>query len=172
MELRIRRATADDAQGMVDILNPIIEARIYSALVSTYTVEAQRAWIEAFPARGILLVAERVSDGRMLGHQSLEPFGPYSWAFDHVGVMGTYVDLHHLRQGVGSRLFAAMYEEAVAAGYEKIFTFVRADNQVGLGAYLAQGFTVAGHAKGQAKIDGRYVDEVMIEKWLVPAKSG
>ena len=43
---------------------------------------------------------------------------------------------------------------------------VRADNPAALQTYLGEGFVVVGNAKRQAKIDGQYVDEILIEKWL------
>jgi len=51
-------------------------------------------------------------------------------------------------------------------GYEKIFTYVRADNPAGLVAYLHQGFRIVGTAQRQAKIRGQYVDEIIIERML------
>jgi RimJ/RimL family protein N-acetyltransferase len=80
--------------------------------------------------------------------------------------MGTYVALDQRRQGVARALFGATTEAARRKGYEKIFTFVRADNPAALAAYRAQGFQVVGTAQRHAKIDGRYVDEVLIEKIL------
>jgi ribosomal protein S18 acetylase RimI-like enzyme len=80
--------------------------------------------------------------------------------------MGTYVDLSCRRQGIAKRLFAATFEMARDKGYEKIFTFVRADNDAGLATYLSQGFCVIGAARRQAKIRGRYVDEIVIERFL------
>jgi L-amino acid N-acyltransferase YncA len=97
----------------------------------------------------------------------MEPYATYTHAFDHVGTLGTYVDLEMRQQGVSKRLFAATLEAARQKGYEKAFTFVRADNPAALQAYLDQGFVVVGNAKRQAKIDGRYIDEILIEKHLV-----
>jgi RimJ/RimL family protein N-acetyltransferase len=51
-------------------------------------------------------------------------------------------------------------------GLRKIFTFVRADNPAALAAYLSQGFAVIGTARKPVKLDGRYIDEVLIEKAL------
>jgi ribosomal protein S18 acetylase RimI-like enzyme len=72
------------------------------------------------------------------------------------------------RQGIARRLFAASFEAAAKAGFEKFFTFVRSDNPAALAAYLARGFTVVGTARDHCKIDGRYIDEVMIERRLKP----
>lgn len=161
--VRIREMVPDDAEQIVAVLNPIIETGTSTALDTTYSIEAEREFLSAFPARGVFHVAVR---DRIVGLQSLEPFGPYTHAFDHVGIMGTYVDLSCHRQGIARLLFAATFEAARLKGYEKIFTYVRADNEAGLGTYLSQGFEVVGTARRQAKIRGRYVDEVMIERFL------
>lgn len=55
---------------------------------------------------------------------------------------------------------------AFANGYEKLFSFVRADNPAALTTYLNQGFTVMGTPRNQAKINGRHVDEIIIERQL------
>ena len=57
-------------------------------------------------------------------------------------------------------------ESARGKEYEKIFTFVRADNREALQFYLKLGFRVVGTAERQARIGGNYVDEVIIEKFL------
>jgi len=50
--------------------------------------------------------------------------------------------------------------------YEKLFTFIRADNVAALATYLNQGFHIVGTAKRQAKSNGMYVDEIVIERFL------
>jgi L-amino acid N-acyltransferase YncA len=168
VDLTIRDVEAADAEAIVGILNPIIAARIYTAFSEPFTVDAERDYIVRFPARGIWKVAVRPVDGRLVGCQVLEPFGPYTRAFDHVATLGTYVDLTVRRQGIATALFAATFEAARQKGYEKIFTFVRADNPAALAAYRAHGFDIVGQARAHAKIDGRYVDEILIEKSLLP----
>lgn len=166
MELFVRDVAPGDAEGIVGILNPIVEARAYTAFDTPFTVDAERDYIVKFPPRGVWKVAARRADGRVVGFQVLEPFGPYTRAFDHVGTLGTYVDLEQRRHGIAKALFAATFEAARRKGYEKVFTFVRADNPAALAAYRAQGFEIIGTARKHAKIDGGYIDEVLIEKFL------
>ena len=166
MDLSIRDATSADAEAIVAILNPIIEARIYTVFDAPFSGETERDYSTRFPARGIWKVAVREADRRLVGFQVMEPFGPYTRAFDHVGTLGTYVDLDLRRRGIASRLFAATVEAALRKGYQKAFTFVRADNPAALQTYLGQGFVVVGMAARHVRIDGHYVDEVLIEKWL------
>lgn len=156
----------EDAEEIAAILNPIIAARRFTALDSPVTVEQEREFIRSFPARGIFLAALDTTLRRLVGFQNVSPFADFTRAFDHVGVIGTYVDLERRRQGIARRLFAATFDVAPARGYQKFFTYVRADNDAALQAYLSQGFRIAGTAERHAKIDGTYIDEIVIEKLL------
>jgi len=164
----VREATPDDAAGVAGILNPIIESRRYTVLDRPFSVDEERRFIERFPARGVFHVA--LLDGRLAGFQNVEPFASYTSSFDHVGLIGTYVDLSLRRRGIGARLFAATFEAATRKGFEKLFAYVRADNPDALDAYRRQGFTVIGTAHKQARLDGRYIDEILIERWLGEGK--
>lgn len=166
MELSLRDVEPTDAAGLVRVLNPIIEARRYTAIDAPVSVDIERDYVIDFPERGIWKVAVREPDHTIVGFQVLEPYATWTHAFDHVGTLGTYVDLDLRRQGIARLLFAATFEAARGKGYEKIFTYVRADNPAALQTYLGQGFVVVGNAKRQAKIDGQYIDEILIEKWL------
>ena len=120
MNLLIREARPEDAEAIVGIFNPIIEAGGYTVFDTAFTVEAERE----------------------------------------------YIDLSHQRQGIAANLFVATFEAARRKGYEKIFTYVRSDNPAALAVYQRQGFRIVGIAQRQAKLNGKYVDEIMIEKFL------
>ena len=165
MELLIRDAKPDDAAGIVSVFNPIIEARSFTLFDTPFTVEAERSYIEGLAPRDIFHVAVR-ADNVVVGFQSMAPFATYTHAFDHVGVIGTYVDLGNRRQGIARCLFPATFEAARRKGYEKIFTYIRADNLVALTTYQKQGFRIIGKAERHAKLHGRYVDVIIVERVL------
>ena len=165
----IRDVRIEDAEDVAAILNPIIAARCYTALDTPFTIEQEREFIRSFPARGIFLVAVDATSNHIVGFQDVSPFADFTHAFDHVGVIGTYVDLDRRRQGIATRLFEATFDAARGKGYEKLFSYVRSDNVAGLRTYLRQGFRIVGKAERHAKIDGRYIDEVVIEKLLPSA---
>lgn len=167
MHVTVRDVVLDDAEAIVRVLNPIIEARSYTVLDAPFSAAEERDFIARFPARGVWKVAVRESDRRIVGFQVLEPYAAYTRAFDHVGTLGSYVDLNERRSGVARALFPETLAAARRKGYEKIFTFVRADNPAALAAYRAHGFAVIGTAQRQAKIDGEYVDEILIERSLL-----
>ena len=162
----VRPVRPDDAAGVAGVLNPIIEARTFTVLDTPLSVDAERQFIESFPDRGIFHVADADTDRPIVGFQNIEPFADYTHAFDHVGVIGTYVDLTRLRQGIASRLFAATVAAAPDKGFEKLFAFVRADNLPALLTYLRHGFRPIGNARRHARIDGRFIDEILIERLL------
>jgi len=166
VDVLIREARREDAAAVVRILNAIIEAGEYTVFDTPFTVEVEKRYIADLPERGIFHIAEAHVGNRVVGFQSLEPFATYTRAFDHVGVIATYVDLDYRRQGIGKQLFEATFNTARQKGYEKIFTYVRGDNPAALTAYLKSGFRIVGTAQRHAKIGGRYVDEIMVERFL------
>lgn len=161
--LSLREICPDDAEAVVNLLNPIIEAGCYTAFTSPFTVVAELEFIQSFPARGSFLGA---FDGyELLGFQVVTPPSQLP-AFDHVGEIGTYVRLESQRQGIAGHLYGATFERTKTKGYEKLLAWVRADNEAGLRSYTKYGFEQVGVAKQHAKIGARYVDEVLLERQL------
>ncbi|MFL0989580.1 GNAT family N-acetyltransferase [Vibrio parahaemolyticus] len=166
MSLVVRQVTLNDAEGITNVLNPIIIEGLYTVLDTTFTPEEEKEFIAQFPERGVFTVALSGSDSTVIGFQNIEPFAQYTKAFDHVGIIGTFVSENARGQGVSKELFNSTFEVAKQKGYEKLFTYVRSDNERALAAYLKQGFEIVGTAKKHAKVRGEYVDEVLIEKFL------
>ena len=166
MDILIRQVRPGDEEAIVRILNAIIEAGAYTVLDTPLTVEAEREFMASFPQRGLFHVAEDPQRREAVGFQTLEPFATYTRAFDHVGVIATFVDLSLRRRGIGTRLAEVTLREAKRDAYEKVFTYVRADNEAALEFYRRLGFRVVGRAERQAKLGGSYVDEIIIERFL------
>ncbi|HDM8228145.1 TPA: GNAT family N-acetyltransferase [Vibrio campbellii] len=166
MKVVVTKAQKQHAQGITEVLNPIIEEGLYTILDTTFTPEEEEGFIESFPETGVFNVALNEEESVVLGFQNVEPFASYTKAFAHVGIIGTFVDAKCRRQGVASALFTATFADAKSKGYEKLFAYVREDNPNALATYLKHGFEVVGTAKKQAKVNGHYINEVMIEKFL------
>ena len=161
----IRRATPDDAAGVAAVLNGVIAGGRHSLLDTPFTEAEERAYMEALPERSFLHIAEAAGD--ILGFQTVNPWNTFATReFDHVATMGTYVDERHRRRGVGAALAAASFAAALEMGYEKIFTDLRADNLDSLGYHLALGFTIVGAARRHARVAGRDIDVIFIERFL------
>ena len=166
MSLVVRQVAVEDAQGITEVLNPIIEEGLYTILDTTFSVEEEKGFIENFPKQGVFTVVVDEEQNKVIAFQNIEPFASYTKAFDHVGIIGTFVDGESRGKGVSKQLFQSTFEVAKQKGYEKLFAYVRADNERALAAYVRQGVEVVGTAKKHAKVGGVYIDEVLIEKFL------
>jgi len=166
MDVSIRHAKPDDAAAIVAIFNPIIEAGLYTAFDIPFSIEAERDYILNMGPRDIFHVAVGKANDSIVGFQSMAPYPSATQSWAHVGVLGTFVDLSLRRQGIASRLFRATFEAARQKDYEKLFTFIRADNPAALATYRKHGFRIVGTARKHTKIQGRYVDEIIVERFL------
>ncbi|KJG09053.1 GNAT family N-acetyltransferase [Photobacterium kishitanii] len=166
MSLVMRQVIIDDAEGITNVLNPIILEGLYTVLDTIFTVEEEKEFIAQFPERGVFTVAVRAEGSKVIGFQNVEPFASYTKVFDHVGIIGTFVCSSCRGQGVSKQLFESTFAVAKLKGYEKLFAYVRSDNDRALAAYIKQGFEVVGIAKKHAKVAGKYIDEILIEKFL------
>lgn len=90
--IQIRPVRVGDAEGIVNVLNPLVETGESTALDTVFTAEQERIFIRDFPVQGLFQVAEQTDGGVIVGFQNVEPFATYTAAFAHVGVIGTYVD--------------------------------------------------------------------------------
>jgi L-amino acid N-acyltransferase YncA len=164
MEVNIRPARVTDAQGVVDVINSVIQEGGLTALYPTLTAEQEEAFIEGLGPRSIMYVAELA--GNILGVQTIEPLAPYTRAMDHVAVMGTYVYRTYRQRGVGSRLTQETMAFARQEGFEKAIVYVRAGNAGGQAFYRHVGFVPKAILERQVKIDGTYDDEVLMELFI------
>ena len=162
----IRPVTPDAAGAVSAILNAAIVDGTHSLLDTPFSVDEERRYIRDFPSRGIFMVAELPGAG-VVGFQSLEPYASYgTHAFDHVLTMGTYVDESHRRRGIGRLLATASFDAARRSDCSRVLTEIRIDNDASLRFYLGLGFEVVGVAHDLARIGGRLVDVVIVEKAL------
>jgi L-amino acid N-acyltransferase YncA len=169
--ITIRLGSPADAAGMAALLNGVIAEGSPVLLTGGFTDEAERAFLEEMPARGGFHVAEAGGgDGHaapvIVAAQVFVPYAPGMPAHDHVAEMGTWVCAGWRRRGVAGSLWEHTLAALRSRRFSKVFTDIRADNLDSLAYHLAIGFTVAGTARGQAVMDGRTYDVVMVERFL------
>jgi L-amino acid N-acyltransferase YncA len=164
-ELHVRRATPADAAGVARVLNEAIADGRFTILDRPFSVEDEAAYITGLGPRGFVNVAE-TPGGDIVGVQTIAPLDDAVGSQDHVATMGTWVLAAWRRRGVGRALFAAGAAAARELGYAKVFTDLRADNEVSLAFHTSLGFTVAGRARRHVRIGGRDIDALLIETEL------
>jgi L-amino acid N-acyltransferase YncA len=157
----VQRDDLQDAAGVAEVLNSVIEEGRYTALAGHWTAEAEQTFLQSLGPRSEIFVAEVA--GRIVGFQVIEPFVTYTSTMDHVAHFGTYVRADLRGCGIGRRLAQATLAFAREQGYEKSVVYVMADNELGLTYYRGLGFEERGVLRCQTKIGNVYHDEVFME---------
>jgi len=162
----IRKARPSDAERIVGLLNPIIEKGTDSVWDLPCTAEFERHWLENLRPGSIYSVAERRKDSKIVGIQTLTPMLRYYKALKHIANMMLFVDLDERGKGIGTFLANETFREARNNGYENVHLYIREDNFDSLLFAFKLGFRIIGIAKNHAKCYSKYVDMVVLERFL------
>ena len=163
--LTTRHATADDVPAITRIYNQGIEDRVATLETELRTVDERAQWLAARGPRHPVLVAER--DGEIVAWASLNAFNARA-AYAHVADLSIYVERAWRGRGVGRRLLATVVDAARELAYHKIVLAAFPTNAAGMALYQALGFRTVGVYREQGRLDGRWVDVVVMERLLEP----
>jgi dephospho-CoA kinase len=161
---QIRPGTVADADGIRAVLNAVVREGGLTILDRVKTVAQERAFLKALPDRARLTVAQM--GAVVVGFQIIEPVVQYTRALDHVASLGSYVVAPARGCGVGRALSQATFTAARELGFGKFVINVRADNAAAQAFYTRLGFVSCGRLSQQAFVDGRFVDELIYERFL------
>ena len=159
----IRDASAADAEAISVIYNQGIEDRLATLETEPRTPAERGAWLAARGPRHPVIVA--VAEGGVVGWGSLNSFN-LRRAYDHVADFSVYVERAWRGKGVGRVLLDALVVKARALEYHKLVLAAFPFNEAGMRLYQKAGFREVGVYKEQGRVDGRWVDIVIMEKLL------
>ena len=161
--MHIRAAEPSDAGAICRIYNQGIEERIATLEITLRTPPERRRWLRRRSARHPVIVCER--DGGVCGWASLNAFNPRA-AYDHVADFSLYVERGSRGQGVGAALLAHLERLAQQHAYHKLVLATLPENRAGLALYRRRGFREVGVYREHGRLDGRWVDILIMEKVL------
>lgn len=161
--ISIRPARLHDAEAICHIYNQGIEDRVATLETRLRSVEEQGAWLESKDHRHPVLVAEDA--GGVIAWGSLNAFNPRP-AYEHVADFSIYVARRARGAGVGRKLLDGLIEAAREIGYHKMVLAAFDWNRSGMALYERAGFRRVGVYREQGRLDGRWVDTVVMEKLL------
>ena len=164
-DLKVRRAAAGDAAGIVAVLAVVIDERVHSAIDRVWSVEEERAYLASLSPREAIHVALDDSD-RIVGLQVLDRWSAVLDSMAHVGQVGTFLLPAWRGRRAGRELWTATEAFARASRYQKLVVQVRGTNAHAQAFYRGIGFTECGRLSGQVIIDGRKDDEILMELFL------
>jgi len=162
-EIVIRPATEGDAEAIATIYNQGIEDRVATLETELRTRDERRQWLAARSSSHPVIVAE--AGGRVVGWGSLNVFNPRK-AYEYVADFSVYIERGRRGKGVGSQLLTRLIELARELGYHKLVLSAFPSNAGGMALYQKLGFRTVGIYKEQGKLDGKWVDTIIMEKLL------
>lgn len=156
-EILIRPVQIKDAQGMIDVINPIIRAGGTTALEAEYSLAAQREFIAGIAPRAACHVALDQTDGTIVGFQG---YAEHAALPHHIADIATFVRIGEKGRGIGRRLSDTTFVAARSDGYSEINATIRADNFEGLAFYTRIGFRDFSVDRARPLGSGKTVDRI------------
>ena len=156
-DIFIRPARIEDAQGVIDVLNPIIRAGGATAIETEYTLSAQRDFLSNIVPHAACRVAICVKFGDISGFQGYER---HTALPDHVADIATFVRMNETGRNIGRRLSEATFRAAFEAGFSEMNATIRADNFAGLAFYTKIGFRDFSVMRAKPLLNGKRVDRI------------
>jgi L-amino acid N-acyltransferase YncA len=160
-DFHIRPALPDDAERVAAIYNQGIEERSSTFETRLRSVEEMRAAIASdYP----MLVAIGVDDA-VLGWASVSAYRARA-CYAGVAEFSIYLDRSARGRGIGKQLLAALLQAAAARGYWKLLSRVFPFNEASRALCRTCGFREVGIYEKHSKLDGAWLDVVIVEKLL------
>jgi len=157
---RIVRSDVKDAiqhwQALADELTYIATEHV--------SAEQRKRWVKSVDDREVLWIKAEIS-GEFVGSLSLARYGNLEKS-RHLRVLGMGVSKSLRGMGVGSALMDYAIGWARRKGLEKITLGVFSTNRGAIRFYEKFGFVREGVMKRQFRIQGKYVDEIAMAKFL------
>jgi phosphinothricin acetyltransferase len=159
----VRRASKEDLDEILRVYNEGIEDRVATLEANPKSRADLEDWWGQHDEPYSVLVA---FDGDVaVGWASLNRFS-HRCAHSTIADLSVYVARSHRGRGVGTMLLAKLADEAMGGGFHKVVLHALNENKHGKRLYQKSGFREVGVFKEHAKLDGRYVDVVAMERLL------
>lgn len=163
LPLTIRPATDADVPALTDLYNHYIRTSPATFHTTEETVEQRRAWASHYAETGPyrLLVAE--THGRLVGFASSSSFSDRP-AYDSSVSTSIYVHHEATGQGVGRKLYAALFDILMQEPIHRAYAGITLPNDASVGLHREFGFREAGLYTEVGFKFGRYWDVVWLQK--------
>lgn len=167
MDVTIRAAVIDDAAIIANIYNQGIADRGATFETEPRTaadIEAKLTARDAFST----LVAE--ASGEVIGWAGLSSYRPRA-CYAGIAEFSIYLDRGARGRGVGQQLLTALVNAARERGFWKLVSRIFPFNTASRALCLACGFREVGTYEKHGRLDGQWLDVVVVER-LIPENLG
>ena len=164
-EFRTRLASINDLASILKIYNQGIEDRIATLEEDQKDIGYMTEWFYNHNGRFAVIVIQ--NNDEIVGWASLNPYSNRC-AYAGVADLSIYIKRDYRGRGVGSLLLKEIECSAILNQFYKIVLFTFPFNNSGQGLYRKNGYREVGVFKNQGKLDGCFVDVMIMEKILIP----
>lgn len=163
--LRVRAAMEEDAATIAAIYNQGIEDRVATFETEPRSAEDRRAWLRSLAGRYPVIVAD--VEGQAVGWAGVGPYRTRE-CYRGIGEFSVYVRRDWRGRHVGDLLLPALIAESERLGLWKLLSRIFLFNEASRALCRKHGFREVGVYEKHAKLDGRWLDVVIVER-LIPA---
>jgi L-amino acid N-acyltransferase YncA len=163
--VQIRAATEADAAAIAEIYNQGIEDRVATFETALRTAEDRRTWLRSIAGRYPAIVADfeaQVVGWAGAGHYSTRE------CYRGIGEFSVYVRRDWRGRHIGDLLLPALIAEAEQLGLWKLLSRVFLFNEASRALCRKHGFREVGIYEKHGKLDGQWLDVVIVERLISP----
>jgi L-amino acid N-acyltransferase YncA len=167
--VQVRNATVDDAAAIAEIYNQGIEDRVATYETELRSAGEQQAWLREIADRYPAVVAQ--IDGEIVGWAGAGPYRTRE-CYRGIGEFSMYVRRDWRGRGVGDLLLANLISEAERLGLWKLVSRIFPFNEASRALCRKHGFREVGVYEKHARLDGRWLDVVIVERLIAENAKG
>lgn len=159
----IRRATPDDASGIVAVYNPYVTGCTCVWQTEPDTESSRRAWLSGRRERHPVYVATD-DTGRILGFAALSEYSPRG-GFAELAEISIYLAAETHGHGLGSRLIGLLLDSAKTSGLHGLVARISGDQPASLALHRKAGFAEVGRVPEAGYKFGKRLDLVYMHRF-------
>ncbi|MBT2659324.1 N-acetyltransferase [Bacillus sp. ISL-18] len=158
---KTRLASINDLESILSIYNQGIEDRIATLEEDQKDIGYMTEWFSNHNRRFAVIVIE--NNDKIVGWASLNSYSNRC-AYAGVADLSIYIRRDYRGKGAGTLLLNEIERTAIKNEFNKIILFTFPFNNLGQSLYRKNGYREVGIFKNQGKLDGRFVDVMIMEK--------
>ncbi len=159
----IRPGVEGDLPALVEIYNHYIQHTAITFDLEPYTVETRRPWFSHYQARGRHRIIVMELGGGVIGYASTSQFRTKA-AYDPSVETSVYLHPRHAGQGLGTRLYAALFDLLRDEDIHRYYAGITIPNAASIKLHERFGFKTAGLFTEVGRKFGRYWDVAFMER--------
>ena len=153
----IRRVEQGDLPALLDIYNHYVRETPITFDMEPRTLAQRQQWLDGFSSHGRYQCFVAVKDGRVVGWANSHRYNERA-AYDTTVASSIYLVPAMTGQGIGRRLYSALFDALKGEDIHRIFAGITQPNEASVRLHLAFGFEPVGIYREVGRKFGRYWD--------------